>query len=72
MGGGLRLPSSLIVEQLASVLMILISNSLLTSTPDAIEKKQNTGKVEATINTWHMCNASKYDDMSCLITSNAT
>ena len=24
-------------------------------TPDAIEKKQNTGKVETTINTWHMC-----------------
>ena len=52
----LALTCSLMYLYGSSMLPILITDSFLTSTPDPIGKKQNTGKEEQH-STWHRCNA---------------
>jgi hypothetical protein len=44
---------------------MLISDALLTSTPDSTGEKQNTPERKIAFNTWHRC-ANKYDDMISL------
>jgi len=52
----LALTCSLMYLYGSSMLSILITDSFLTSTPNPIGKKQNTGKGEQH-STWHRCNA---------------
>ena len=52
----LALTCSLMYLYGSSMLSILITDSFLTSTPDPIGKKRNTGKKEQH-STWHRCNA---------------